>query len=102
MHTYGYDGVMLAVMASSYYYSYTFMQILAGLIIDRFSVRIPMFIAIFLISSMIVTFTHTNNFYLMCVSRALMGVGAAFATVLYMKCAAYYTTLKHLVLSAAF
>ena len=94
MHTYGYDGVMLAVMASSYYYSYTFMQILAGLIIDRFSVRIPMFIAIFLISSMIVTFTHTNNFYLMCVSRALMGVGAAFATVLYMKCAAYYTTPK--------
>lgn len=94
MRTYGYDGVMLAVMASSYYYSYTFMQIFAGLIIDRFSVRIPMFIAIFIISLMIVTFTHTNNFYLMCASRALMGVGASFATVLYMKCAAYYATLK--------
>lgn len=26
MTVYGYDGVMLAIMASSYYYSYTFME----------------------------------------------------------------------------
>jgi len=94
MRSYGYDGVMLAVMASSYYYSYTLMQIIAGLVIDRFAIRIPMFIAILVISLMIVLFTHTNNFYVMCVSRALMGVGASFATVLYMKCAAQYTTSK--------
>lgn len=94
MKSYKYDGVMLAVMASSYYYSYTLMQVFAGLIIDRFNVRIPMFFAILLISIMIGLFTHTDNFYLMCASRALMGVGASFATVLYMKCAAYYTTPK--------
>lgn len=94
MESYKYDGVMLAVMASSYYYSYTFMQIVAGLIIDRFAVRIPMFFAICIISLMIVLFTHTQNFYVMCMSRALMGIGASFATVLYMKCAAQYTTPK--------
>lgn len=102
MQSYGYDGVMLAVMASSYYYSYTIMQMIAGFIIDRFAIRIPMFIAIFIISLMIVLFTHTNNFYLMCVSRALMGVGASFATVLYMKCAAHYTTPKTFGLISSF
>lgn len=102
MQSYGYDGVMLAVMASSYYYSYTLMQIIAGLMIDRFAIRIPMFIAIFLISLMIVVFTHTNNFYLMCISRALMGIGASFATVLYMKCAATYTTPKTFGLISSF
>lgn len=102
MQSYGYDGVMLAVMASSYYYSYTFMQIIAGLVIDRFAIRIPMFIAIFTISLMILVFANTHNFYLMCLSRALMGVGAAFATVLYMKCAALYTTPKTFGLISSF
>lgn len=94
MKSYGYDGVMLAIMASSYYYSYTFMQMIAGLIIDRFAIKIPMFLAILIISLMIFTFTHTDNFYLMCISRALMGVGASFATVLYMKSAAQYASPK--------
>lgn len=94
MRSHGYDGVMLAIMASSYYYSYTFMQIIAGYVIDRFAIRIPMFIAILVISLMILLFTHTNNFYLMCLSRALMGVGASFATVLYMKCAAQHASPK--------
>jgi MFS family permease len=92
--SYGYDGVMLAIMASSYYYSYTFMQILAGFIIDRYSVRIPIFLAILTIALMLLIFTHTSNFYLMCICRALMGVGTSFATVFYMKCAAYYTSSK--------
>src|SRR5436190_6629710 len=90
MQSYGYDGVMLAIMASSYYYSYTFMQIVAGLIIDRYSVKIPMFLAILIIALMIMVFVSTHNFFLMCLSRVLMGVGASFATILYMKCAADY------------
>lgn len=102
MQSYGYDGVMLAIMASSYYYSYTFMQIIAGLVIDRFAIRLPMFIAIFTISLMILVFANTNNFYLMCLSRALMGMGASFATVLYMKCAALYTTPKTFGLISSF
>lgn len=102
MHTYGYDAVMLAIMASSYYYSYTFMQILAGFIIDRFSIKIPMFSSIFIISIMLVVFTHTHQFYLLCMSRALMGIGAAFATVLYMKCAAEHTTAKTFGLISSF
>jgi MFS family permease len=102
MQTYGYNGVMLAIMASSYYYSYTVMQIIAGLIIDRYAIRIPMFIAILTISFMILIFTHTHNFYLMCVSRALIGAGAAFATVLYMKCAVLYASPKTFGLISSF
>jgi len=92
MQVRGYDAVMLAVMASSYYYSYSFMQLVSGVIIDRYSVRTPMFCAILMISLMTALFSYTDNFYLMCLSRALMGVGASFATLIYMKCAAHYTT----------
>lgn len=102
MHSYGYNGVMLAIMASSYYYSYTFMQMVSGYIIDQFSIRIPMFIAILLISLMLLMFTHTDNFYLMCLSRALMGLGASFATVLYMKSAAQYASPKAFGLVSSF
>ncbi len=94
LKTAGYDGVMIAVMASSYYYSYSIMQVVAGLIIDRYCIKFPMFLAILSISVMIFVFTHTTNFYLMCLSRIIMGIGASFATVIYMKCAAYYTTPK--------
>ena len=95
MQHYGYDGVMLAIMASSYYYSYSIMQLVAGYTIDRFDVKTPMFLALILMSLMIFLFTVANsNFYVMCLSRALIGVGASFATVVYMKCAALYTTPK--------
>lgn len=62
MKFYGYDGVRLAITASSYYYSYSFMQIFSGFIIDKFAVRMPMFVAIIIISLMIITFTHTTIF----------------------------------------
>lgn len=94
MESHGYNGVMLAVMASSYYYSYTIMQVVAGFVVDRFALKLPMFLAILVISLMMFLFTLTNNFYVMCISRVMMGVGASFATVLYMKCAARYTTEK--------
>ena len=81
-------------MASSYYYSYSFLQILAGYLIDRNDVRIPCFLAILLISIAIIMFCYTPNFYIMCISRFFMGVGTSLATVLYMKCAAVWTTPK--------
>ena len=94
LNTYKFSSVELAIMASSYYYSYSFLQILAGYLIDRNDVRIPCFLAILLISIAIIMFCYTPNFYIMCISRFFMGVGTSLATVLYMKCAAVWTTPK--------
>jgi sugar phosphate permease len=89
-----FTGVEIAIMASSYYYSYSFVQILAGYIIDRYDVRLPCFLAILLVSLAMIGFSYTDSFYAMCISRATMGIGAAFATVLYMKCAAVWASPK--------
>lgn len=87
-------GVQLGVLASSYYYSYSVMQIVSGIVLDRFDVRMPAFFAIFIIAISLLGFVHTDSFFLMCVYRALMGVGCSFATTLYMKCAATWTSKR--------
>ena len=94
INTYKFGGVELAIMASSYYYSYSFLQVVAGYLIDRNDVRIPCFLAILIISIAMILFSSTNSFYIMCISRFLMGVGTSLATVLYMKCAAVWTSPK--------
>ena len=102
MQSKGYDGIMLGVMASSYYYAYSLMQMVSGYLIDRYSIKVPMFCALLVIALMMLAFSHTDNFYLMCVSRAMMGIGASFATLAYMKCAATCTTPKTFGLVSSF
>lgn len=89
-----FTGVQIGILASSYYYSYSLMQVVAGIMLDRFSINLMAFFAIITISLAIIGFTYTNNFYLMCICRALMGFGCSFATALYLKCAAGFTSEK--------
>lgn len=84
----------LGVLASSYYYSYSFMQIVSGWSLDRFSIRLVATIAIALLAFSLFLFAQYHSFFMMCFSRILMGIGASFATVLYMKCAALWTQPK--------
>lgn len=88
------DGLQLGILASSYYYSYSVMQIFSGWILDRFSIRIAASIAIGLMGLSLFFFAHMHNFFMMCVFRVAMGIGASFATVLYMKTAAVLTQPK--------
>ncbi|MBP9743209.1 MAG: MFS transporter [Burkholderiales bacterium] len=94
INNYHFNGLELAIMASSYYYSYSVLQLAAGYLIDRHDVRIPCFLAILTLSIAMLIFSYTNNFYIMCISRVFMGAGASFATVLYMKCAAVWASKK--------
>lgn len=91
---YGLSAVEIGILASSYYYSYSVMQILAGVILDKFSLRIPASLAVLIVAIAILIFSATENFAYICISRALMGVGCAFATSLYLKCAASWTSDK--------
>ena len=88
MNQYYLSAVQVAILASSYYYSYSIMQVFSGFIVDKFDIRIPAFLAILIVAIPIFLFSHTNNFYFMCFYRCVMGAGASFATVLYVKSAA--------------
>lgn len=88
------SGIEIGILASSYYYSYSLMQLISGVLMDKYNVRLSATIAIMSVSIGLLGFASTNTFYTMCLYRALMGIGCAFATTLYMKCAALWTDEK--------
>lgn len=88
------NGVQIGILASSYYYSYTFMQLISGVVLDRYSLKIASTLAIFTIALGLFIFPNTHSFMSMCLSRVLMGVGCSFATTLYMKAATLWTSDK--------
>jgi MFS family permease len=88
------NGVQIGILASSYYYSYTIMQIVSGVVLDKYSLKIASFLAILTIAAGLYIFPHTHSFVSMCFSRVMMGVGCSFATTLYMKAATIWTSDK--------
>jgi len=92
IHDFALSGLQLGILASSYYYSYSIMQIVSGWILDRFSLRFAAALSISIMGLGLLLFSHTHSFFMMCLFRVLMGVGASFATVLYMKSAALLTS----------
>lgn len=94
MKSYHINGLGLGIMASSYYYSYTVMQFGAGYFLDKYNAKYSAFGALLLVSLGILIFIHLNEFILMCLGRICMGFGAAFATILYMKCTAMWVDRK--------
>ncbi len=75
------NGTGLGNLSAFYFYAYLLMQIPVGIILDKYSPRIMTSSAIFVCSISTFIFSQTNTLWLACMSRALMGAGAAFAAV---------------------
>lgn len=69
----------LGLMAAFYFYSYTLMQIPAGLLFDRFGPRRLIAVATFVIAIGAFFFGTTTTVALASLGRFLMGIGSAFA-----------------------
>lgn len=71
------DASHFGLIAAFYYYGYSSMQIPAALLLDRFGARY--IVGIFAVVCGVATllFTYTNNWYLACLTRFLVGVGSA-------------------------
>lgn len=71
------DASHFGLIAAFYYYGYSSMQIPAALLLDRFGARY--IVGFFAIVCGVATllFTYTNNWYLACLTRFLVGVGSA-------------------------
>lgn len=91
-------GAGLGNLSAFYFYAYLIMQIPVGVMLDRFSPRLLTTSAIFLCSVSTLIFSQTNVFWLACLSRALMGAGAAFAAVSCFKLAALWFSPKRFAL----
>nr|WP_284498262.1 MFS transporter [Legionella maioricensis] len=98
MQAFQVHGAGLGNLSAFYFYAYLIMQIPVGVMLDRFSPRLLTTAAIFLCSISTFIFSQTDTFWLACVSRALMGAGAAFAAVSCFKLAAVWFSPKRFAL----
>jgi len=79
MRDFNLDAAGLGAMAAFYYYSYTIMQIPAGMLYDRFGPRLLITVATLVCAAGAVFFAFTQTIALAALGRALMGIGSAFA-----------------------
>ncbi len=85
MQAFHVSGVGLGNIAATYFYSYFVVQLFAGLVIDKLNVRV--FTSLAILACALGAFGFSSSHYLISaeLSRSLIGAGAAFATVSYMK-----------------
>ena len=79
MRDFSIDASALGWMASVYFYSYTLMQIPAGLLFDRFGPRTLLTIASTLCALGVMFFSLTTSIYPAALGRFFMGIGSSFA-----------------------
>lgn len=87
MHDFNLTGTGLGYLGGIFYYTYMVMQLFVGVLLDRYGARCLTTLAILCCALGIFFFSQTHILLHLQLSRALMGVGVAFATVAYMKLA---------------
>jgi len=78
-------GAGLGNLAASFFYSFLITQLFVGVLLDRYSPRRLTTVAILLCACGAYGFSQANSLVLATLTRAFMGIGAAFATVSYMQ-----------------
>ncbi|MDR3492659.1 MAG: MFS transporter [Gammaproteobacteria bacterium] len=85
-------GAGLGNLAATFYYALTVTQLFVGVMLDKYSARWITAIAIFLCALGVFLFSMSETVLTACLSRGLMGIGVAFATVSYMKLGSVWFT----------
>jgi len=78
----------LGILSGIYFYSYSPMQLPGGVLMDYFGPRRLLTLATLICALSTMAFGLTDNFFMACVARLMIGFGSAFAAVGAMKLAA--------------
>lgn len=98
MASYQLSVFQVGVLASSYYYVYTPLQLLVGALIDKYDRRLLLFITCLVSALGAFLFAVPNSLAAATVGRMLMGVGSAFAFVGALKLASMRLPQQHFAL----
>jgi MFS family permease len=79
------EGAGLGNLAASFFYSFLIAQLFVGMLLDRYSPRLLTTLALLTCALGAYYFSKSDSLTLAAWARTLMGIGAAFATVSYMK-----------------
>lgn len=88
MHDFAVTSHTLGILSGIYFYSYAVMQLPGGLLLDYFGPHRLLSIATIVCAVSTIAFGMTDNFFMACVSRLMIGCGSAFAAIGTMKLAA--------------
>jgi MFS family permease len=80
------DAAGVGALASCYYFVYTFMQVPAGVISDKYSMKLIATIAVTCCAVGAFVFVSTSNSYIAGFGQMLIGFGSSFAFILTLKC----------------
>lgn len=86
MGHYGLDSAGVGALLGCYYYAYTFMQVPAGMFIDKLGIRNTGAFATFACASGLAVFVATSNYFVGAFGQILVGFGSAFAFLALLKC----------------
>lgn len=90
MREFNLTGAGLGNLAATFYYGYMITQLFVGILLDKYSTRWLTSLAIFCCALGMILFSQTHSLLFAQISRGMMGIGIAFATVAYMKSAAIW------------
>lgn len=90
MRAFHVHGAGLGNLAATFFYSYLITQLFVGVLLDKYSPRYLSAIAIAIAAMGAYLFSTAHTLLMAEISRMMMGIGAAFATVSYMKVAAMW------------
>ncbi|NNM59891.1 MAG: MFS transporter [Legionellales bacterium] len=83
-------GAGLGNLAATFYYAYMIMQLVVGVLLDKFSTRRLTSFAILVCGIGTIIFSQCHTGLSAGISRFMMGIGVAFSTVAYLKVAAIW------------
>ena len=81
MHDFGVTSHTLGILSGIYFYSYAAMQLPCGVMTDYFGPRRLLTIATTICALSTIAFGLTDNFFMACVARLMIGFGSSFAVV---------------------
>lgn len=84
----------LGILSGIYFYSYAIMQLPAGVLLDYFGPHKLLTMATMICSISTIAFGMTDNFYMACIARLMIGFGSAFAAIGTMKLAVNWFSPK--------
>lgn len=88
MRDFAVTGHTLGILSGIYFYSYAAMQLPGGLLLDYFGPHRLLTLATLICSVSTIAFGMTDNFFMACIARLMIGCGSAFAAIGTMKLAA--------------
>lgn len=100
MLTFHTSGSSFGNLAAYYFYAYLIMQIPTGVLLDKFSPRVLTSSAIFVCAIGALIFANAHELWQASLGRALIGMGAAFSAISFLKLISVWFKPKHFALLA--